>query len=250
MTIHAPKYKKVLFVPDIHAPYHDNKAINAMLAYAKWFKPDVVIYLGDLVDFYAVSSFVKDPIRRVQLQKEIDSAVDVLKRIDAVCNGSVKYFLRGNHEARLQKYLWTQAAELSGLRDLKLEKLLKFDELGIKYKKDGRMKFRGMILKHGDIVRKFSAYTAKGEFESSGISGVSCHTHRLARYTQTNEAGDFIWMECGCLCKLNAEYMNGKTPNWQQGFGVGYYKEGSRRFHLEIVPIIKGKAMYGGKEYY
>lgn len=250
MKIHSPKYKKVLFVPDIHAPFQDNKAINALIAFATWFKPDVVIYMGDLVDFYAVSHFVKSPIRRLQLQKEIDVATSVLKKINAAVNGSQKFFIRGNHEARLQKYLWTQASELSGLRDLQVEHLLKLDELGIKYLKDGRMKYRGMVIKHGDIVRKFAGYTAKGEFESTGVSGASGHTHRLGVYSQTNEAGDFMWMETGCLCKLNAEYMEGKKPNWQQGFGVGYYKEGSKRFDADTVRIVRGKAMYCGLEFF
>lgn len=248
--LHRPKYKKVLFIPDIHAPYHDMKAINGLIAFAKWFKPDVVFYMGDLVDFYAISHFVKNPKRALRLQNEIDTAVAVLKKIDKAVNGAKKYFIKGNHCARLQKYLWTKAAELSGLRDLKLEHLLHLDELGIKYVDAGRMKFRGMVVKHGDIVRKFGAYTGRGELESTGISGVSGHTHRLAMYPLSNEAGDFVWMECGCLCKLNPEYMNGKVPNWQQGFGVGYYKEGSKRFHVESVRIIKGKAMYQGLEFF
>ena len=250
MTIHKPKYKKVLFIPDIHAPYHDPKAINALIAFATWFKPDIVFYMGDLIDFYAISHFVKDPIRTMMLQSEIDISVRIVKKINAAVNGSQKYFIRGNHEQRLQKYLWTKAAELSGLRDLKLEHILHLDELGIKYIGEGRMKFRGMVVKHGDIVRKFGAYTGRGELESTGISGISGHTHRLAIYPLTNEAGNFIWMECGCLCKLNPEYMNGKVPNWQQGFGIGFYKEGSRRFHIERVPIVAHKAMYFAHEFF
>jgi len=251
MTIHKPKYKKVLYVPDIHAPFHDNKAIDALIAFAKWFKPDVVIYLGDLIDFYAISSFAKDPQRALDLQKEIDSAIAVLKKINAACNGSDKYFLRGNHEKRMQKFLWTRAAELSSLKGLKVENLLQLSDFGIKYMKNGRMTYRGNAIKHGDLVRKFSAYTAKGEMESTGMSGKSAHTHRAGVYRFTNESGPYTWMECGCLCKMfNVEYMEGKIPNWQQGFGISYFKDGSKRFHDEFVPIIKGKAMYGGAEYY
>lgn len=250
MTVHKPKYKKVLYVSDIHAPFHDNKAINAMIAFAKWFKPDVVIYMGDLVDFYAISHFAKDPMRALQLQKEIDSAVSVLTRIDTACNGAEKFFIRGNHEMRMQKFLWTRAAELSSLRGLSVERLLKLDDFGIKYMKNGRMTYRGNVIKHGDLVRKFSAYTSKGEFDATGMSGKSAHTHRAGVYRVTNESGSYTWMECGCLCLLNAEYMDGKIPNWQQGFGISYFKEGSRRFQDEFVPIIKGKAMYGGMEFY
>lgn len=250
MTQHKPKYRKVLFIPDIHAPFQDEKAINALIAFAKYWKPETVIYLGDVIDFYAISSFVKDPARSLEVQDEIDSAIKVIAKINSAINGSQKFFIEGNHEFRLQKFLWSRASELSGLRNLTVPALLQLDSFGIKYVKEGRMKFRGMVIKHGDIVRKFGAYTAKGEFEATGMSGISGHTHRLAVYPQTNESGSYMWMECGCLCKLNAEYLRGKIPNWQQGFGIGYYKEGSKRFHVERIPIIQGKAMYGGVEFY
>ena len=106
-----------------------------------------------------------------------------------------------------------------------------------------------MLVKHGSVVRKFAGYTAKAEFEKNGCSGVSAHTHRLATYRQSNESGDYIWVESGCLCKLDAEYLNGETANWQQGFSIGYFKEGSNRYLLETVPIINNKAMYGGQEF-
>jgi len=244
-----PKYKKVLFVPDIHAPFHDMKAIKALIAFARWWKPDYLYFLGDVVDFYSISSFVKDPQRALQLQLEVDDAKQILKLICASAPDAKKYFIRGNHEKRMQKFLWTRAAELSGLQGLQVENMLELPELGIHYYADGRTQFRGTIIKHGDIVRKFTSYTAKGEFENTGISGVSAHTHRLGIYSATNEAGNFTWMECGHLCDPKQEYLEGKTPNWQQGFGIGFYKEGSRRFDMDLIRIIKGKAMYGGYEF-
>lgn len=250
MTKHKPGYHRVLFIPDIHVPFHDMVAIKAMLAFVKDWKPQVVFFLGDVVDFYAISHFAKDPLRSLQLQEEID---DTNKILDLICKStpdSKRFFIRGNHEQRMQKYLWTKAAELSRLNGLKVENLLKLSERDISYLSNGRHLYRGTVIKHGDIVRKFGAYTARGEFESTGMSGVSGHTHRLAVYPHSNEAGDFMWMECGCLCRLDPEYMDGKKPNWQQGFGIGYYKDGSARFHMERVPIIKGKAMHGGYEYY
>jgi len=247
--IHKPKYKRSLFIPDIHAPYQDEKAISALITFAKWWKPDQVFFLGDVVDFYALSRFNKDPERALKLQDELDSATKVIGRICAAANGSKKYFLKGNHEYRLIKYLWSNSPELSGIRSLHLEELLHFDRFDITYVPDGKMNFRGMVLKHGNVVRKFAGYTAKGELEATGKSGISGHTHRLAAYRQTNEAGDFVWHEAGCLCQLNPEYMEGKTPNWQQGFLIGFYKEGSKQFNIAEVPIIHSKAMYNGMEF-
>jgi len=243
------KYEKVLFVSDIHAPYQDNSAIRAMIAFGKEFKPDRIILMGDVVDFYAISSFSKDPYRALGLQKEIDETVSILKILRKEFPKARMDFIRGNHEARLQRFLWNKAAELSGLRNLTVPKLLKLDELNITYHMKGRMKLRGIVVKHGDIVRKFSGYTAKGELENTGISGVSVHTHRAAAHFHTNEGGRHFWYELGCLCKLNAEYMEGKIPNWQQAFGIGYFKKGSKKCNIHIVNIINGKALYGTKEY-
>jgi len=248
--IEKPNYKRILFISDIHCPYHDTKSVSALCSFSKWYKPDTLVFLGDVIDFYAISHFVKDPKRALELQREIDVTKQVLKQITATVPKKVKkIMIAGNHEARLQKFLWTRAAELSGLDGLELANLLGLNDLGIKYYRNGRLKYKGMIFKHGDIVRKYAGYTARGEFDSSGMSGVSVHTHRLSQYYYTSESGEYLWTEAGCLCKLDQEYLRGKTPNWQPGFAIGYYKTGSQRFHVDVVPIVKGKAMYGGYEF-
>ena len=246
----ARKHEKVLFVPDIHAPYQDNTAIRAMIAFGKEFKPDRIFLMGDVIDFYALSSFSKDPMRALKLQSEIDEAVSVLKIIRKEFPKARIDFVKGNHEHRLQRYLWNEAPELNSLRDLTVEAQLHLDDMNITYHEIGRTLYRGKVIKHGNIVRKFSAYTAKGELESVGISGVSGHTHRAGFHFHTNEGGKHFWFECGCLCKLKAEYMEGKTPNWQQGFGIGFFKLGSSKCNLHFVPIINGTALYGTNEYF
>ncbi len=245
-------YTKTLFIPDIHAPFQDEIALNALKEFIKWFKPDDIIFLGDLIDFYAISHFVKDPERITKLQEELDQAqevmADILKTSKYKTNN---YFVRGNHEARLQKYLWTQAKEISSLRSLQLERLMDFKKLGVKYIAEGKFNYKGIIVKHGNIVRKFSGYTAKAEFEKTGISGISGHTHRLNIYRQSNEAGNFTWIEAGCLSSLKQEYLDNEIPNWSLGFAIGYFnKHNSKINYLETVPIIKGKAIYGGMEIY
>ena len=246
-----PDYQKVVFISDMHIPFHDKQAVKACLSFIKWYNPHTIIFLGDVIDFYAISSFSKDPARALDIQNEIDETIETLNRFCKIAPDAKKIFLKGNHCHRLQRYLWTKASELSGLRDLTIPKLLKLDEMGIVYEKSGKLIWRKTVIKHGNIVRKFSAYTAKNEFESCGISGISGHTHRLGYHFRTNMGGAYSWMECGCLCDLEPEYMEGKITDWQQGFGIGFYKNmGSSRFNTNIVPIIKGKAMFGGWEFY
>ena len=238
-----------MFVSDIHCPYQDNSALEAMYHFMDWWKPSEVIILGDLVDFYAVSRFSREPERVLKLQEELDEGVLILEKIRNHSPKAKMTFIKGNHEARLKRYLWSHAQELDCLRALKLESLLQFDRFNIKYEDRGIMHYKDIIVKHGNIVRKFAGYTAKGEFEKNGMSGVSGHTHRLAQYRHTNELDSFIWTESGCLCQLDADYLEGCIPNWQVGFSIGYFKENSKRYLIETVPIISAKAMYGGREF-
>ena len=242
-------YERVVFISDIHAPFQDDKALQILYNFIKWFKPKTIFIMGDLLDAYAISRFTKDPKGKLNFKEEIESSREILKQI-RVCGGKAKiYYLRGNHEMRMQKYLWNRAEELSGLTVLEIPSLLKFEDLNIEYVEKGMMMYHDVMIKHGTIVRQYAGYSAKAEFEKNGCSGVSGHTHRAAIYMHSNAGGDYKWMECGCLCRLDQEYMEGEKPNWSQGFGVGYFSNTSKRYQLDLINIIDGKAIYNGKEF-
>lgn len=205
--------------------------------------------MGDIIDFYAISRFVKDPERVNKLQEEIDETANILKQIRQVNPSAVIVYVKGNHEYRLQKYLWSTAKEVSSLRDLTVPQLLGLRHLDIMYNEQGRLQHYGIVVKHGSVVRKFSGYSARAEFEKTGRSGVSGHTHRANVYYQANDGGEFAWMECGCMCSLQQEYLEGEKPNWMQGWGVGYFKKRTDRFFLNFIPFVDGKAFYQGKEF-
>lgn len=240
-------YEKSVFISDIHCPFEDSKALAVMYKFIKDFKPSTVFILGDLLDCYAISRFTKDPKGKLNFKQEIESARRVLKEIRS-CSGNAKiYYLRGNHCLRMQRYLWNRAEELSGLSELEIPHLLQLDKLNIEWVEKGMMMYHGIMVKHGSIVRQYSGYSAKAEYEKNGCSGVSAHTHRANIYYHSNSGGEFQWMETGCLCKLEQEYMEGEKANWKQSFGVGYFKGNDCK--LELVTINKGKAFYQGKEY-
>lgn len=243
-------YERVVFISDIHAPFHDEKALAILYKFIKWFKPETVFIMGDMLDAYALSRFSKDPNGALHFQEEIDSATNILSDIRKNCGKKAKiYYLKGNHSARIQKFLWNNAKELSNLHILELPSLLNLKRFNIEYVEKGMMKYKGIMVKHGSVVRKYAGYSAKAEFEKNGCSGVSGHTHRAAIYMHTNAGGDYKWMEVGCLCDLNQEYLEGETANWQQSFGIGYFHKKTTRYQLELVNIIDGKAMYAGKEF-
>jgi hypothetical protein len=226
----------------------DGDALRTALAFVRVFQPSHVFLIGDVLDAYQVSTFDKDPERRFQLQDDIDAAYGVLKQIRKAAPQAIIYYLKGNHEHRMQKYLWRQAPELSGLRSLSLPKLLSLDDLKIKWVEEGSMMFHGFLVKHGNIVRSRSGYTATGEMEKAGVSGVSGHTHRLSQIFKRNYGGMFTWVECGCLCQLQPEYADGALMDWGHGLAVGHFAKESKRFNINPYPIIKGTLLYDGRE--
>lgn len=63
---------------------------------------------------------------------------------------------------------------------------------------------------------------------------------------RTDVHGVKVWVENGCLCSLNPEYIIG-MPNWQQGLTIGYWVADNHRFVVEQLPIIEGKIFYQGR---
>jgi hypothetical protein len=236
---------KVVSLTDWHVPYEDSKVVELMIDWCRSEQPEIII-LHELHDFYELSKFDKNPERQFNLQDEIDLVNTYVKKLRQACPKSRMILLGSNHLDRLRRFLWREAPALNSLRALKLEKLLCLDENQIEYKE--HFMFKGVLFKHGDLVRKFSGYTAKGEFEKENVSGASGHTHRLGIYFHTVRGGAHVWMECGCGCKLTPEYIKG-IPNWQNGFGVFCFEAKGKHFYPTVVPIINHQIFWGQKTF-
>lgn len=226
---------KFIVLSDIHFPYHDDKALKAVYKFLEQHPVDTIILNGDILDFYDVSSFDKDPSRINSLQKEIDMATKFFKKLRNLAPKARIIFVKGNHEDRLERYL-RKHPELYSLNALKLPNLLNLDNYVIEYSPKG-FKLGSLKIIHGDIVRKFSAYTARGELEKHDSSGISSHTHRGGAYYYRTPERYLAWFESFCLCDLNPEYIN--EPNWQLGFLYGYVEKDS--FAVTPIPIVDGK---------
>lgn len=240
-------YEKSLFLGDIHVPFHDIEAIAIVYRFIDWFRPHFIFLVGDCVDFYQISKFEKSPQRMLKLQDDLDDTKVILSQLRALCPRSKIIYFEGNHERRLTRWLWSHP-EVAQLRAMDIRNLLGLEELKIQFiQAIEQYDFHGFQIEHGEIVRQQSAYTARGQLDKRGVSGISGHSHRLGTHYLTNMAGDHIWIENGCLCDRNPEYV--KCPNWQVGFTLGYYKRDDERFSVEQICITGGKAAFAGKEF-
>jgi predicted phosphodiesterase len=240
---------------DSHAGFEDRSAHSIAEQVIRKVKPEYLIHLGDLMDAYSISRFDKDPTRLDTLQSEINVGRNILARLSAASPNSKKYLLAGNHENRLQRLICNldgPARELARLDSFQeamtWQSLLKLSISGWRFIPEAKQPLAGIIpglvLKHGSVVRRYAGYSAKGEFDSLHCSGISGHTHRQAIYNHDDFNGSHVWIENGCLCRLDAEYMSGPA-NWQQGFTVlTWSADKSVPLQIEQVRIDKGKALF------
>lgn len=241
-------FEKAVFIPDTHIPFINETIWERILDFLKDFQPDRIFILGDFIDSYNVSSFAQDPELFGQLQKELNLGKYHLEQLREVCPRAKGVFCEGNHEARIKRWLWENPA-IASLEKLKIENLLGLDELDFEFVEYGNYyNYNGFLVKHGDIVRMHSGYSAKAELEKMGLSGISGHTHRMAAHFKTDMGGQKVWYESGCLCNLKLPWANGSN-NWQNGFAVSWHERNGNRFFLELIPIIKNRFVYGGRYY-
>jgi predicted phosphodiesterase len=242
----AQEIDRSVFLSDLHYPYEDKRATSIALDIVEYSQPTHVFLLGDVIDFYQLSRFNKDPRRALELQADLDKTLLFFGRLRKAAPDAELVYLEGNHEARLLAYQW-QHPETCNLRCMEPEKLLGLEEFKIRWVPEKKIEeHHGFILRHGSVVRKHAGQSARGELEKWGTCGISGHTHRVGCYTETKFSGVTVWFENGCLCDLRPEYLPG-VPNWQHALHVGEFIRGDNRFQLRPVNIVKRKALYDGQ---
>jgi UDP-2,3-diacylglucosamine pyrophosphatase LpxH len=229
---------------DVHCPFEDKSVCRMALAFIREHRPATIHLLGDIADFYSVSRFTKDPSRKEDLQADLDATRDFLAKVrDAAPSARIVYS-EGNHEFRLRRYLASEAKALAMLRDLRLERLLDFDSLRIRFQPQDRpYRVGSLLFTHGQVVRKWSGASARGHFEKYGCCVIAGHTHRLGAFYHRDINDTYAAWENGCLCNLNPDYV--VAPDWQSGWSVVWSQRDY--FHVEQVAVVKGRYNYHGK---
>ncbi len=231
------------FISDLQVPFHDPKAIDLAFDYLHKSSVDHIIINGDLVDFYGISSFEKDPRQR-KFKDEYDAIMAELLYIkQAFPNIPIYYNLDANHEFRYERYMRTKAPELLGLELFEIEDLLMLDQFGIKYiKNHDHMMFGKLPIIHGDTVfsRGSGVSPARMLWMRTKVNMIASHVHRTSEYTDKNFHGEMstCWT-VGHLMHPNVEYCK-HVDQYNQGFAI-LRKDSSGDFEVENKRIYKGK---------
>lgn len=227
---------KALILNDIHAPYHNHRAIQAAVQYGLDRGCDTLYLNGDTIDFYSLSRFVKDPRNR-DPRHEVDVTIEILTGLAPLFK--TRYYKVGNHDERWDIYLFQRAADLVGFDEFDLQSVLNLQELGYTYLPSKQWAtFSKFALLHGhEFARGIASPVnpARGVFNRiNATSGVG-HFHRSSNHTDTHSLSKKM-IACwsfGCLCDLTPEYL--PINKWNLGFAT--IDHDGKKFQLENLTI-------------
>lgn len=246
------KLKKIAFMGDAHRPYHHKKAWQLFMNVMKEFAPDTFVCMGDLADFYGVSSFSKNPEGRMSFTDEVVDCNDALDELDSI-GSSRRIFVAGNHEDRLARYLQKEAPELFGLVDV--PKLFRLDLRGWEYVPyKSHIKIGKLYCTHDvGTAGRYSLFKAADTFQHPVVVG---HTHRFGMIVEGDATGkhfpaaQFGWL--GDVDQVDYMHKIKARREWSLGFGVGYQNVETGVTHLQAIPIVNERGfscVLNGKEY-
>lgn len=251
--------QKFIALYDVHFGYerrgghkvalHDLKAIQAVLEFAKDFKPDHVILGGDILDCGAISHHnhgkpgAVEGLRLVADAKDLNSLL--IKPLEAA-KGKLVY-ITGNHEGWLDQLVEVHPG-LEGIVDLRsilgLSKRWEVVPEGEAYK------LGKLVFIHGDQIKggEMPAKNAVLAYERNVRLG---HFHTFQAYTKTSavDANGHTGVVIPCLCKKAPKYGGGAPNKWMQGFSYGFLDEKGGTFNDYFPIIVNGKFHAEGKTY-
>lgn len=247
--------KRTVVVPDLQVPYHDPIAVKNVAAYIKAVRPDSVVTLGDEIDLPQISRWTENTPGWYEqtLAADRDEAVEVLWSL--VEHTKDAHMIRSNHTDRLYNVIMKKIPAFLALPELRFEKFLKLDELGITYHKKPYAVARGIVAVHGDeqSIKPQPGLTALEAARRHGISVICGHTHRAGQSAFTEASGGKIgrilrgW-ESGHLMDVRQAHYTKGTMNWQQAFIV--IEEVGTNVQVSIINLEKdGTFVVSGKRY-
>ena len=239
-----------LFLPDAHTPYHDKRALEALIIekVVPAFTWDTCVVLGDWFDCYAVSDYRKSPRREHSLKKELQVGAAILSRLATVVPWKRRIFVNGNHEWRLERYLKTNAPALYDL-------VMKGDHFGIKaggwenvpYMEGthlGKINITHDLGYAGDLAVRRSLLRLQDNL-------VMGHVHTMDYLVRATAMGTphvgvcFGWL--GGVKHIDYKHLMKARQEWTLGFGIGYRHVRTGITWFVPVPIVKYQAVVEGR---
>lgn len=253
------KIRRIVILPDIHYPLHDETSLNAVLKFIPWFKPDEIVLLGDGLEMQSIDHWKQEKgnakyFEGKRLLKEYDGFIrDILEPLEKLCPKAKKVFMGGNHEEWAYQLVDRQP-QLEGMVEPEIAmNLEKRGWLWIPYliKQAGKMipgmyKIGKLTFVHGQYTNIYHASKTASCYDKSTCYG---HTHDLQLYTKVHaeDPGDYHTAQSiGCLCNLSPTYLWGRPNRWVHSFGALYVRP-TGHYNLYVPVIIGGQFVFNGE---
>jgi len=221
-VFHLPSHlDNILFISDLHIPFHDIKALTTALDYGKKQNINCIFINGDLIDFYQISRFTN-----IERKRSVAEEIEITKQVLTIFNKEFPnvpiYFLKGNHDNRLEHYLANKAPELLDVEEFRLKFLLQADRFNMEVIDDTTLvKIGKLCVTHGHLLLRgiFAPVNpARGAFLRAKKSVIIGHTHKYSTHSETDLDGKIITCySTGCLCELTPSY-SPFANNYSHGF--------------------------------
>ena len=242
-----PLVGRVVVLPDIHAPYHDPRALDCALQAIHVLRPQGILQIGDAADCYQLSRFPKDPGRQQRAVDELEQAGEVMRYIDAALPSCVqwKVMLSGNHEDRLDSYVRNRAPDLDGMVRSVRSFILPDGWQWVSSKQYARV--GKMAYHHG---WRHGIYAVRQSLQDWGGCLTFGHTHRAATwYGGTVRGEDHVCVNVGWLGDFDAiDYRLRATArrDWQHAISPQDF-DADGTVHAHVSPIVGGVMRIGSR---
>jgi hypothetical protein len=246
--------KRTVVIPDLQCPYEDSHVVRNLSLFIKAFRPDAVLTIGDEIDLPQISRWTENSPGWYEqtLAEDRDRTVDVLWSLFEYSKEA--HMVRSNHTDRLYKVIMKKIPAFLSLPELKFEKFLKLDEMGVKFWSTPMPIAKGWIAIHGDLgsLNPNPGLSALNQAKRHGQNVIMGHTHRAGRSAHSEASNGVLrrvlhGVEVGHAMDLKAaKYVS--TPNWQQAFAI--VTENGKNVQVDLIYIEKdGTFQVHGRRY-
>ena len=243
--------KRIVIVSDLQVPFHDSVAVKNLAGFIKKFKPHQVVTIGDEMDMQELGRWSEGKADwfAQTLDDNRNLTVDILWELQ------VTDMVRSNHTDRLYNQIATKIPALGSLPELRFERFMKMDELGIKFWKDPMPIAPNWIAVHGDHtpIKPQGGLSALEGARRRGKNVISGHTHRAGRSSFTEASAGRVGrilhgVEVGHLMNPKLAHYTHGVMNWQSAFAIMYVD--GKNVQVDLIYIERdGTFIVSGKRY-
>lgn len=232
----------ILFLSDIHLPYHDIEALTIALEYGKKHNVNTIYLNGDILDCYQASFHEKDPKKR-DLANEFEIGRQFIDLLIREFPTAKIFYKEGNHEMRWERYLRVKAPIILDMEEFRIEQILKLNEKGVTWIPNSQLVKAGKLnMIHGNEYKGGGGINvARTLWLRAGDNVIAGDKHKTQSGLKTNIDKSIVgtW-SVGCMCELNPEYLT--FNEWNLGFAhIEIFNDGNFAVHNK--QIINGRIL-------